>query len=108
MNVHENARMTVRGRVLLVKRVVEGGWRVASAADASGVSVRTAYKWLSRYRAGGEAMLADRRSAPLRRPHAKPAATIAAVETLRRRRLSGPAIARDLGLPRSTVGTILR
>jgi transposase InsO family protein len=108
MNVHENARMTVRGRVLLVKRIVEGRWRVASAAEAAGVSARTAYKWLARYRAGGEAMLADRSSAPLRRPHAKPAATIAAVETLRRQRLSGPAIARDLALPRSTVGAILR
>ena len=54
MNVHENARMTVRGRVLLVKRIVESGWRVALAADAAGVSVRTAYKWLARYRAGGE------------------------------------------------------
>ena len=54
MNVHENARMTVRGRVLLVKRIVESGWRVALAADAAGVSVRTAYKWLARYRTGGE------------------------------------------------------
>ena len=108
MNVHENARMTVRGRVLLVKRIVEGGWRVALAAEAAGISVRTAYKWLARYRAGGEAMLTDRSSAPLRCPHAKPAATVAAIEALRRQRMSGPAIARHLALPRSTVGVILR
>ena len=108
MNVHENARMTVRGRVLLVKRIVESGWRVALAADAAGVSVRTAYKWLARYRTGGEAMLTDRSSAPARRPHAKPAATVAAIEALRRQRMSGPAIARHLALPRSTVGVILR
>ena len=108
MNVHKNARMTVHGRVLLVKRIVEEGWRVASAAEAAGVSVRTAYKWLARYRAGGEAMLADRSSTPARTPHATPAATVAAVEALRRRRMSGPAIARDLGLARSTVGAILR
>ena len=108
MNVHENARMTVRGRVLLVKRIVESGWRVALAAEAAGISVRTAYKWLARYRAGGEAMLTDRSSAPLRRPHAKPAATVAAIEALRRQRMSGPAIARHLALPRSTVGVILR
>ena len=57
MNVHENARMTVRGRVLLVKRIVEGRWRLALAAEAAGISVRTAYKWLARYRAGGEAMV---------------------------------------------------
>lgn len=108
MNVHENARMTVRGRVLLVKRIVESGWRVALAAEAAGVSVRTAYKWLARYRTGGEAMLTDRSSAPLRRPHARPAATVAAIEALRRQRMSGPAIARHLALPRSTVGAILR
>ena len=108
MNVHENARMTVRGRVLLVKRIVEDGWRVALAAEAAGISVRTAYKWLARYRAGGEAMLTDRSSAPLRCPHAKPAATVAAIEALRRQRMSGPAIAQHLALPRSTGGIILR
>ena len=108
MNVHENARMTVRGRVLLVKRIIEGRWRVALAAEAAGISVRTAYKWLARYRAGGEAMLTDRSSAPSRRPHSTPAATMSTIEALRRQRMSGPAIARHLALPRSTVGVILR
>lgn len=84
MNVHENARMTVRGRVLLLRRIIEDGWRVASAAEAAGISVLTAYKWLARYRVGGEAMLTDRSSAPLRRPHAKSAATVASIEALRR------------------------
>ena len=41
MNLHENARMTVHGRVLLVNQIVAGGWRVAAAAEAAGVSVRT-------------------------------------------------------------------
>lgn len=108
MNMHENARMTVRGRVLLVKRIEEDGWRIAAAAEAAGVSVRTAYKWLARFRSGGEAKLADRSSAPRRTPRATPQATVAAVEALRRQRRTGPAIARDLGLPRSTVGAILR
>ena len=108
MNVHKNARMTVHGRVLLVKRIEEEGWRVSRAADAAGVSTRTAYKWLARYRSGGERALCDRRSTPCRTPHATPAWRIAAVEALRRVRMSGPAIARRLGLPRSTVGAILR
>ncbi len=108
MNIHKNARMTFHGRVLLVKRIVESGWPVAAAAEAAGVSARTAYKWLARFRAGGERMLADRSSAPTRIPQATPATTIEAVEALRRRRMSGPAIARELGLPRSTVGAILR
>lgn len=53
-------------------------------------------------------MLTDRNSAPVRLPHAKPAATVAAIEALLRQRMSGPAIARHLALPRSTVGVILR
>lgn len=44
MNMLENARMTVHGRVLLVKRIVEDGWLASAAAEAGGVSVRTAYK----------------------------------------------------------------
>ena len=64
MNVHKNARLTVHGRVLLVRRVMEEGWTVASASDAAGCTERTGFKWLARYRTGGEAALADRHSAP--------------------------------------------
>ena len=64
MNVHKNARMTVHGRLLLVERVREAGWRVADAAAAAGVSERTAYTWLARWRDGGAAALHDRSSAP--------------------------------------------
>ena len=77
---------------------------MAAAAEAAGESVRTAYKWLARLRAGGERMLHDRSSAPGRTPHATPAAAIEAVEALRRERMSGPAIARELGLPRVAIG----
>jgi transposase InsO family protein len=108
MNVHEHARMTVHGRVLLARRVRTEGWRVAEAARAAGISERTAYKWLSRHRAGGERMLRDRSSAPARCPRRLPAETLAAIERLRRERLTGPAIARRLGMPRSTVGAVLR
>ena len=68
MNVHKNARMTVHGRLLLVVRVCKQGWRVEDAALAGGVSVRTAYKWLARHRAGGvpTSMTAARR--PTDRP----------------------------------------
>jgi transposase InsO family protein len=108
MNVHKNARMTVRGRALLVERTGEHGWPVAQAASAAGVSQRTAYKWLARYRTGGEAALHDRRSTPARSPRRTPEATVAAIERLRRERLSGPRIARRLDVPVSTVGVVLR
>jgi len=108
MNVHKNARLTPQGRLLMVRRVLEGGWTVAAAAEAAGLSVRRSYEWLGRYRAGGERMLHDRSSAPARCPHRLPADRVVAVEELRRRRLSGPKIAAALGLPRSTVGAVLR
>ena len=108
MNVHKNARMTHHGRVLLVRRVRQERWRVADAAEAADISTRTAYKWLARHRAGGEWMLHDRSSAPARRRHATDADRVAPVERLRRQRMSGPAIARRLSMPRSTVGAILR
>ncbi len=108
MNVHKHARMTVHGRALLVRRIETEGWRVADAADAAGVSVRTASKWLARFRLGGEAMLLDRSSAPQRRPRSLAAETVAQIEALRRERLSGPTIARRLGLARSTTGAVLR
>jgi transposase InsO family protein len=107
MNVHQNARLTVAGRALLVKRV-KHGWLVRSAAEAAGVSRRTAHKWLDRDRRGGERRLCDRSSAPRRSPRRTPAEQIDRVRTLRHERLSGPAIARALGMARSTVGAILR
>jgi transposase InsO family protein len=108
MNVHKNARMTAHGRLLLVRRVREQGWRVEDAALAAGVSVRSAYKWLARHRAGGERALHDRSSAPARSPRRLPAEVSAAIERLRRQRLTGPQIARRLGRPCSTVGLVLR
>jgi transposase InsO family protein len=106
MNMHKNARLTPAGRVLLVERI-ENGWRVAEAAAASGVSVRTAYEWLGRYRCG-DRQLNDRSSAPHTLPHQLTVEQVAAVEQLRRERQTGPAIARALGMARSSVGLVLR
>jgi transposase InsO family protein len=108
MNTHKNARMTVHGRALLVRRILDEGWPVAEAAVAAGVSTRTAYKWLARYRAGGERMLHDRSSAPARCPHRLPTAVVARIEELRRQGMTGPQIEVALGIPRSTVGAVLR
>ena len=108
MNMHKNARLMPQGRLLLVRRVIEQGWTVGSAACAAGLSQRQAYRWLARYRNGGTAALIDRSSAPQQRPHQVPDVRVAEIERRRRQRLSGPAIARQLDMPVSTVGGILR
>src|SRR6516164_3657335 len=108
MNIHKNARLTPQGRVLLVRRITEEGWRIVDAASAAGISVRQSYRWLARYRSGGEAALADRSSAPHQCQHGIGADRIGEVARLRQQRMSGPAIARELSMPISTVGIILR
>ena len=107
MNVHKNARLTPAGRALLAERV-EAGWTARSAAQAAGVSVRTARKWLGRHRLGGERRHHDRSSAPRRCPRRTEPRRMAEIEALRRQRMTGPQIARALGMARSTVGLILR
>lgn len=107
MNVHKNARLTPSGRALLAERVA-GGWTVKAAAEAAGISRRTAHKWLARHRLGGERRHHDRSSAPRRCPRRVSAVRVAQVEALRRERLTGSAIAGRLGMARSTVGLVLR
>ena len=48
MKLHANARTCPKSRRLLVKRVLEERWSLAAAAEAAGVSERTARKWLAR------------------------------------------------------------
>ncbi len=84
------------------------GWTVEQAARAAGISVRTAYKWLARFRKEGRAGLMDRSCRPLRTPKRTEAAVVAKVVDLRRSRLPATEVARQLGMPRSTVGLILR
>jgi transposase InsO family protein len=107
MNVHKNARTTPHSRLLMVRRVLEHKQPAAKVADDFGVSERTVRKWLARWRAGGEPALNDRSSAPARQRRL-PSERVAAIETLRRQRLTSPVIARRLALPLSTVGRVLR
>jgi transposase InsO family protein len=108
MNIHKNARLTPQGRLLMVLRIEEEGWKVADSAAAAGLSERRCREWLKRYRAGGEIALHDQSSTPARYRDPAPNPRDAAIERLRRQRMSGERIARQLGLPRSTVGAVLR
>jgi len=106
---HAKARLNEFGRRLLVERVVVHGWTVVTAAEASGVSRATAYKWVRRFEAEGVTGLADRSSRPHRSPRRTPARLERRVANLRRRHKLGPQrLSSRLGLPRSTCYAVLR
>ncbi len=108
MRLHGNARTCVHSRRLIVERVLEEGWTVAAAAEAAGVSTRTAAKWLARYRSEGLAGLGDRSSAPRRVPRRTPAERVRVIELLRRLRMTAAEIAEALAMPLSTVSAVLK
>jgi transposase InsO family protein len=108
MNSHKNARLTVHSRELLVRRIVEHGLRAEEAAQAMGVSARTAYKWLKRYREQGWAGLHNRSSRPAHCPHATPAACREDIIERRKARQTYRQISQALGVGRSTVARVLQ
>ena len=104
---HRNARLTVRGRRLLVDRV-RSGRPVAHVAREMGISRATAHKWVRRFSAEGDAGLHDRSSRPHHVPHRTPATVESRVCALRTERKLGPArIGPILGMPPSTVHRVL-
>lgn len=105
MNSHKHARLTPKGRALLVERVLEEGWSVQEASLAAGVSRRTTYKWIRRFESEGQAGLIDRSSRPHSSPMATPARKRRRFEQLRRRRWPLWRIASDQS---SSVATVSR
>ncbi|MGW8568660.1 IS481 family transposase [Isoptericola sp. NPDC055881] len=104
---HANARLTVRGRMLIVERRRQG-WKQAHIAAAMGVSRKCVRYWLARFATEGEAGLADRSS----RPHHCPTRTNAQVEAkvvaMRQAERRGrDQIAAELGVPPRTVSRVL-
>jgi transposase InsO family protein len=91
----------------LVDRIEVAGWSLSAAAEAAGVSDRTAGKWLARYRADGPAGLLDRSSAPAVVAHRTDERRVEAIAALRRLRFTGAEIAALLGMALSTVSGIL-
>lgn len=105
---HVNARLTVRGRVLLIERVLVDRRPVSHVAKELGISRQCAHRWVGRFRAEGLAGLEDRSS----RPHSSPTRTThdreVAVLAARHRLRQGPLrIAAVTGVPARTVSRIL-
>jgi transposase len=106
MKLHGNAKLSPKGRPLLCRRVLEQGWSLAQAAEAAGVSERTAGVWVRRYPLEGELGLLDRSSAPHRVPGRTHEALVEVIASLRRLRMTGAEIAECLGMALSTVSGI--
>ncbi|MEZ5077515.1 MAG: IS481 family transposase [Solirubrobacterales bacterium] len=107
MKIHANAPLGPKGRATMVRRVLEG-IALTEAAEAAGVSARTARKWVGRYRAEGEAGLLDRSSAPRRVHNATAPERVEAIAALRQVRMTGPEIAETLEMATSTVSAVLK
>jgi transposase InsO family protein len=108
MELHANAPLSPVGRRRVVDRVVVEGWSVVAAAAAAGVSERTVYRWLARWRTEGPAGLVDRRSVPGRIPHKTPVDRVRVIGELRRLRLTAAEIATRLRMALSTVSAVLK
>lgn len=105
---HPRPRLSVFSRQLLVHRVLDQGWPAAHVAEQLGISRATAYKWVRRYRAEGEAGLVDRSSRPHRSPRRLSASREAEILAARAEWRYGPdRLGPLLGLPPSTVHRVL-
>jgi transposase InsO family protein len=106
VNSHKNAKLTGKGREEMIRRM--GANPAATVAAGFGVSLRTARKWMRRYKVGGSAALADRSSRPKRCRSKLSEKDFNRILALRKERLTGDEIALRLDLCRSGVFRALR
>jgi transposase InsO family protein len=105
MNSHKNARLTFEGRKLLIERIAAMG--LMPAAEAAGISPRTARKWLKRFDEGGLQALQDRSSRPAKTRTKLDCALCERIEQLRRSRMPMRRIAGIVGRSVATVSRFL-
>jgi len=105
--MHRNARLTPAGRLLLCRRI-EGGWPVADAAAAMGISRDRACVWWRRYQEEGLSSLEDRSCRPQRCPAQTKASAERRIVTLCQKKGLGPArIAGIVQMHPSTIHCVL-
>ena len=103
MDIHKNARLTLRCREALAQAVLQG-MTLKLAAASFKVTAKTASKWVRRYRDH----LFDRSSRPLRSPRRTSSPLVLQVLELRRQNRLGYQIAQATGLSAATISRILR
>jgi len=95
------------GRERIV-HLAQSGQTPKAIATAVGVCPRTVRKWIARFEREGRAGLLDRSSRPDRLHRPTPQPVIERIEALRRQRLTGKAIAAEVGVSEATVSRVLR
>jgi transposase InsO family protein len=108
MHTHPNARLTPIGRERLLRRHIHDRCPLSVLAAEAGISLRTAYKWLARYRSGGAAALVDRRSVRRTQRWTLDPQQLQHAVALRHERCTLRRVARVLSAPLSTVGRVLK
>ena len=103
MDIHKNARSSPASRALLIDRVEQRGWSVATAAFAAGMSRRRSSEWIRRGRAGEP--MHDRSSAPAK-VRKTDSAKREVIIALRRQRMVMRRIAAATGVSLATVARI--
>ena len=107
MHTHPNARLTPLGRERLLRRHIEARLPLPTLAAQAGISIRTAYKWLARYRSGGASAPVDRRSVRRNQRRTLDPLQLQRAVDLRHERCTLRRVARVLAAPLSTVGRVL-
>jgi transposase len=108
MHTHPNARLTPLGRERLLRQHIDNGEPLKALAAQAGISLRTAYKWLARYRCGGLTSLADRRSVRRTQRRTLDPQQLQHAVDLRHQRCTLRRIAKAVGAPLSTVGRVMK
>lgn len=107
MDVHQNAKLTPRGREELVRYVIDHGASYRSAARTFRVDPKTVSRWVRRYQEAGAEGLRDRACTPRRSPLRTPRAVARRVVKLRKERLTLEQIAQREQIGRATVARIV-
>ena len=107
MHSHPLARLTPISRERLIRRHLDEGVPLKSLATQAGISLRSAYKWLARFREGGSAALADRRSVRRTQRRTLDPQHLQQAVDLRHQRCTLRRIARTLKAPLSTVARVM-
>ncbi len=107
MDIHKNARLTLRSREDLVHRVSRGV-TLKRAAARFNVTPKTAAKWVHRHRSLGPPGLLDRSSRPLRSPRKTSSQLTTQVIELRRQLRPAYQIAQATRLSPATISRILQ